>query len=122
MPDALKDLSERADVLWSIADQTVLSSRTVKPILLFSYRNRIPLVGLSGSWVKAGALYALDRDYNDLGQQCGEMAVAVLHGQPVKTLLPAAPRKALYALNLKMARHMKVKVAQSLIDGAAHVF
>ena len=50
------------------------------------------------------------------------MAVAVLHGQQVKTLPPTAPRKALYALNLKMARHMKVELAQPLIDGAEHVF
>jgi putative ABC transport system substrate-binding protein len=122
LPEAMNSLSNQADVLWGITDQIVLSPQTAEPILLFSFRNRIPFVGLSTSWVKAGALYALDRDYTDLGAQCGEIAQRVLQGTPAGTVPFATPRKILYSLNLKTASYMKIDVPQALVEGASQVF
>jgi putative ABC transport system substrate-binding protein len=122
LPQALDSMANQADALWGVADQMVLSPQTAEPILLFSFRNRIPFAGLSTSWVKAGALYALDRDYTDLGAQCGEMAVKVLQGARASSLPLATPRKVLYSLNLKTANHMKLDIPQPLIDGAQQVF
>src|SRR2546425_8044938 len=99
LPDALASLNNRADGLWGVADQIVLNPQTVKPILLFSLRNRIPFVGLSATWVKAGALYALDRDYDDIGRQLGEAAVKILRGAAPGSLPPASPRKVVYCIN-----------------------
>ena len=121
LPDELEGLSKDADVLWSVADQMVMTPQTAKPILLFSFRNRVPVVGLSQSWVKAGALYALDRDYADIGAQCGEMALKLLQGTPVSALPPVPPRKVLYSINLKTASHMKLDIPRALIQGAQEV-
>ncbi|MFO0732606.1 MAG: ABC transporter substrate binding protein [Nitrospiraceae bacterium] len=60
-----------------------MTPHTAEPILLSTFRNKIPLAGLSTSWVKAGALYALDRDYLDIGSQCGEIAGKIL-GEPTR--------------------------------------
>ncbi len=122
LPRALDTLAQQADVLWGIADQTVFSPQTAEPILLFSFRNHIPFAGLSTAWVKAGALYALDRDYADLGAQCGALASQILHGTQANTLPFAPPRKVTYALNLKTANHMKIDISQALIDGARQIF
>ena len=122
IPDALSKLSGIVDVLWGIPDHVVLSPETARPILLFSFRNRIPFTGLSESWVKAGALYSLDRDYADLGMQCGEMALKILQGGRAKEIRPASPRKVLYSLNLKTAEEMKLNIPQPLIQGASRVF
>jgi putative ABC transport system substrate-binding protein len=122
LPDALENLARQIDVLWGIADQTVLSPQTAEAILLTAFRHRIPFVGLSMSWVKAGALYALDRDYLDLGAQCGEMALQLLQGAQASALPPIAPRKVVYSLNLKTASYMKVDIPEALIKGAQQVF
>jgi putative ABC transport system substrate-binding protein len=122
LPEALDYLAREVEILWGITDQTVLSPRTAEPILLFSFRNRIPFAGLSTSWAKAGALYALDRDYKDVGTQCGEIAVKMLRGTPASALPPQPPRKVAYALNLKTAEHMKLPLPQPVIDGAQQVF
>lgn len=122
LPDALDSLAREADLLWGLTDQTVLSHKTAQAILLFSFRQRMPFTGLSSSWVKAGALYALDRDYEDLGAQCGEMVLQVLDGRKPKSLPPAIPRKVTYALNLRTAEHLKLDLSPELIDGAAEVF
>src|SRR5262249_55953657 len=55
-------LSERIDVLWSVADSTVFSPTGLKQILLATLRGRVPFVGLSPSFVKAGALVAFSVD------------------------------------------------------------
>lgn len=122
LPDALESLARSVDLLWGINDQLVLSPQTAEAILLFSFRSGVPFVGLSSSWVKAGALYALDRDYKDLGAQCGELALEILHGAKPGTLPPVPPRKVVYSLNLKTADHMKLDIPQSIIEGAQQVF
>lgn len=122
IPDALDSLANNVDLLWGVTDQVVLSPQTSEPILLFSFRNTVPFVGLSASWVKAGSLYALERDYGDIGRQCGEVAVKVLNNQPPRTIPVAYPRKVLYTINLKTARHMKMELSQKVIEGASQVF
>jgi putative ABC transport system substrate-binding protein len=121
LPAALDSLASEADVLWGIADPVVLNPQTAQPILLFSLRNRIPFVGLSLTWVKAGALYALDRDYADIGAQCGEKALQILSGAKAGSLPSAAPRKATYSVNLKTARQLKVEIPRDLLAGAQSV-
>ena len=122
LPTALETLAKKIDVLWGVVDELVLTPQTAKQILLFSFQNRIPFVGLSTAWVKAGAFYALDWDYTDLGMQCGEMALKVLQGTSIKALPPVGPRKVVYALNQKTARHMKVEIAEALVHGAREIF
>ena len=121
LPAALESLSNRADVLWGVADQVVLNPQTVRPILLFSLHNRIPFVGLSATWVKAGALYALDRDYGDIGRQCAEMAVKILQGTAPRSIAPAPPRKVVYSVNMKTARILKLDIQSGLLQGAVAV-
>jgi putative tryptophan/tyrosine transport system substrate-binding protein len=122
LPTALETLAKKIDVLWGVVDELVLTPQTAKHVLLFSFQNRIPFVGLSTAWVKAGAVYALDWDYTDLGMQCGEMALKVLRGTSINALPPSAPRKVVYALNQKTARHMKIEIAETLVRGAREVF
>jgi putative ABC transport system substrate-binding protein len=121
LPGALDSLGNRADVLWGVADQVVLNPQTVRPILLFSLHNRIPFVGLSATWVKAGALYALDRDYGDIGRQCAEMAVKILQGTAPRSIVPAPPRKVVYSVNMKTARILKLDIQSGLLQGALAV-
>ncbi len=122
IPDALESLSKNVDILWGTTDQLVLSPQTAESILLFSFRSRVPFTGLSTSWAKAGALYALDRDYRDLGAQCGELAVRILAGTKPNALPPVPPRRVLYAINQKTADHMKLEFSQQVVDGAQLVF
>jgi putative ABC transport system substrate-binding protein len=121
LPEALKSASKSIDVLWGVTDPIVLSPATAKSILVFSYRNRIPFAGLSDSWTNAGALYSLDRDYVDIGRQCAEIAVRIERGARADSLPVKHPRTVLYSVNLKAARHMNLKISETLIANARHV-
>ena len=122
LPDALESLARSTDLLWGINDQLVLSPQTAEAILLFSFRSGVPFVGLSSSWVKAGALYALDRDYKDLGAQCGELAIKILRGTKPNTLAIMPLRRILYSLNLKTAGQMNLEFSPSVVKNAQQVF
>lgn len=122
LPGALESLANRAEVLWGISDSVVVTPQTAKNLLLFSFRNRIPFVGLSTAWVKAGAFYALDRNYRDIGRQCAELALKVLAGVDAGSLDPVPPRQTSYSLNLKTAERMKVSVSPSLRREAVQLF
>ena len=122
IPGALKRLAREADVLWAIPDTTVFSNKTLKQVMLSSFRNKIPLVGLSRGWVKAGALYALDRDYEDLGRQNCIMMTNILSGQTPANIAPETPKQVVYSLNLKTARQMKQDIDEALVAGAGKLY
>lgn len=122
IPDALESLVNNIDLLWGITDQVVVSPQTAEPILLFSFRNKIPFAGLSTPWVKAGSFYALERDYGDIGNQCAEIAVKILNKTAPNTIQVVPPRKVLLSINLKTARAMNLKLSEQIIRGASQVF
>lgn len=118
IPDALVRLARHADVLWGIPDTMVLNAQTAETILLFCLRNRIAFMAPSEVWVKAGALFALDRDYADLGAQAAELTAQVVRGAQPKSLPVATPRKVAYTVNLKAARHLRIELDPKLIRNA----
>jgi putative ABC transport system substrate-binding protein len=121
LPDALENLADRADALWGVTDPMVFNPETAKSLLLFSFRHQIPLIGHSTPWVKAGALYALDRDYTDIGLQCAELVEKILGGQAPGSLPPVPPRKVRYTLNRKTAQQMKLDLPDRTFRNAAEV-
>lgn len=123
LPKLMESLPPQLDALWAVDGATAYSASAVRELLLYSFRNRVPLVGLSAQWVKAGALYALDWDYGDLGAQTAELAKAIL----LKNVLPSAlpplsPRKVRPVLNLKTAEHMKLAIPERWLAEMAEVF
>jgi putative tryptophan/tyrosine transport system substrate-binding protein len=122
LPDALEQLANNVDVVLAIPDEIALSPKTAKEVLLASFRNRVPLVGLSENWVKSGALYALSWDYDDLGRQCAQQAQKLLNGQAIKAIAPETPRKITYVINMKIAEHMNLDISASLLQKAKVTF
>jgi putative ABC transport system substrate-binding protein len=105
LPNALVRVN-RVDVLQALPDATVFSREHLRAILLFSFRHRIPLAGPNESWVKAGALYALDWDYDDLGRYCASLALQKLSG--ARAPLPAPPRTRV-VVNARSADQLQIK-------------
>ncbi len=123
IPEALSFLSRRVDALLGIPDQSIYTRQTTQHILLFSLRNRIPFIGLSEAWVRAGAFYSLDRDYRDVGLQSAEKAEKILsQGSDTQHAKSSFPRKFVYILNLKTAGHMRIAIPDEIIQGAHKVY
>jgi putative tryptophan/tyrosine transport system substrate-binding protein len=122
LPYALEQLATNIELLLAIPDETVMSANTAREVLLASFRNKVPLIGLSDNWVKSGAFYALSWDYTDLGEQSALLAQKVLNGIPVSKVLPEHPRKQTYTLNAKIAEHMNLEFSKEIINNAKAIF
>jgi putative tryptophan/tyrosine transport system substrate-binding protein len=122
LPYALEQLASNVEVLFAIPDETVMSVNTAKEVLLASFRNKVPLIGLSDNWVKSGAFYSLSWDYEDLGHQCADLAQKLLGGASVQTIPPEHPRKITYTINAKIAEHMNLEIPVELLKNAKMVF
>ena len=122
IPELLKNLPNQLDALWVVNGVAAFNSATVQELLLYSFRNRTPLIGLSAQWVKAGAIYALDWDYVDLGKQLGELAGTILQkGVSPSSLVPIEPRKVRPVFNMKTAEYMKLDVANQWLPEMGEV-
>lgn len=122
IPGALEALENKVDVLWGLVDSLVVNPQTAKTLLLFSFRQRIPFIGPSNAWVKAGALYALEWDYEDLGRQCGELVLRILQGEQASRIPPQPPRTVRYSLNQRTAEHMHIDFSMILRRDAREIF
>lgn len=122
IPDALDNLSRKNDVLWGMVDPMVFNPETAQTLLLFSLKSQLPLVGPSPPWVRAGALFALDRDYADVGLQCAELAEKVLDGAAAGSLGPVPPRRVRLSLNKNTADQLKIELPAKMVRDAGEVF
>lgn len=111
---AISSLARNVDVLWSVADSTVFSEQGLKQILLETLRNRTPFVGLSPSFVKAGALLSFSTDYRDLGRQAGEQSLRILIGEDVSRIPMTGPRQLLLSINMNTAKQIQVHIRDEI--------
>ncbi|HEV8336424.1 MAG TPA: ABC transporter substrate-binding protein [Candidatus Polarisedimenticolia bacterium] len=110
----VEGLKGRVDALWSVADSTVFTPRSVDAILLLTIRDGIPFVGLSPSFVKAGALISFSCDYTDVGTQSGEVAIEVLKGKSPAEIPVVYPRHVSLYLNLNTARAIHLDISSQV--------
>jgi putative ABC transport system substrate-binding protein len=114
LPEALARLVDTADVLWAIPDDLVYTPQTASQVLLSCFRNQVPVIGLSEGWVRAGALFALERDYEDLGRQAAELGATILRGaSPPTGLVPG--RRTVCLVSEVAAQHFRVPVPDACV-------
>jgi len=73
--DALNSSLSNSDVLLALPDPSIYNAKTVKSILLTTYRHRIPVIGFSEGFVHAGALTAIHSSTEQLGKQITELII-----------------------------------------------
>ena len=115
----LQAVMERAvtesDVVMALADTLTMAPQSAKMMLLSGFRHKVPVVGLSDPWVKAGALYALDWDFEDIGRQCAQMVI-----KPGAALV--YPRTVRLSFNQRTARYLKMELGEQLLKQSSQVY
>jgi putative ABC transport system substrate-binding protein len=122
IPGAVEALAREVDGLWAVADTVIFSPQSTQYILLYTLRNGVPFMGLSPSFVKAGALFTLACDHKDVGRQAGELALRVLSGEEPSQVPVTIPRMIYLCLNLRTAEQIDVKIPEKIVSVAKEVF
>lgn len=115
LPEQLRSLANRVDVLWGLPDADVYTRQSAEPILLFSFRSRVPMIGLSQAWVDAGAVVSPEWDMGDLGHQTGALVLALLRGESPPRVV--RPRNVRYVVNERSAVHHHLVLPRRLAEG-----
>jgi len=115
---ALKELSKHSDILLGIPDLGVYNRKTLKQILLFTLRNRMPFIGISEQYVKAGAFFCLSVDYKEQGEAAAQMAEKVLEGFDPAIMPVKRPKNVKLSINKKTARRLGIKINKKILKDA----
>lgn len=89
---ALRDLlspQQASDVILALPDRYVYNRFTIRPLLLATFRQNVPVFGYSQSLVGAGAVAGVYSLPQQLGRQVAEIAYAYLQQPPTERELPA---------------------------------
>jgi putative ABC transport system substrate-binding protein len=97
------------DVLLSVADPMIFNSMTIHHLLLTTYRERVPVIGLSRAYVKAGALVAVYSTPEQIGRQAGEILLAWPGGRAALPP-PQYPRYYKVAVNERVAASLGLHI------------
>ena len=108
---ALTSFKGQVDFVWCLPDGSLYNSATIKPLILASLEDRLPLIGFSESFARAGAAVGVYPDFRDIGAQAGEMARQVLEGQAVRSA--EGPRRLRVAVNQSVLRLLGLRYASS---------
>jgi ABC-type uncharacterized transport system substrate-binding protein len=100
--ESFLSLKNQVDFVWCLPDSDLYTSATVKPLLLASLGNRLPIIGFSESFVQAGAAIGVYPDFGAAGRQTAELVQKWLSGA---TLAPAERLKSVRAsINTQVTR------------------
>jgi putative ABC transport system substrate-binding protein len=111
--DAMKD---EIDALWILPDLTVLAPESVQYMLLFSFRHKIPVLGLSENQARMGALLGLSFESGrDIGNQAAELANGILSGKGAEEIPITTARKVRLTVNLKTASKLGIQIPKEIL-------
>jgi putative ABC transport system substrate-binding protein len=122
IPSTLEKMKNEVDGIWAVADPLIFTPQSTQFILLFTLRNGLPLMGLTPSFVQAGALFTLVPDYKDVGKQAGEMALEIISGKEPRYIPVSVPRVIYLYLNYNTAQQINLEIPADLLEVAKEVY
>ena len=111
-----------ARALLLLPDANLLTAPVMQNVFLFSFRNNVPLLGISEAYVKQGSLFALVFDPKSTSRQIGEMVQSILNGVDVGEIPDSPPRRFNLYLNSNTARKMAIEIPAELMAKAKKVY
>lgn len=110
---ALQRVLEENDVLLAIPDSAVYNGGSIQNVLLASYRQRVPLMGFSPAYVRAGAMLALYSTPAQIAAQTARVARALLSGATVPAM--QAPQEFAVGVNANVARSLGFRLSEDAL-------
>lgn len=121
MSNAIQRLSKEADCLLMISDGLLYSPQMATQIILQTIQSDLPIIGISPSFVKAGALAAVYPDYKDNGALAAAAAARYFGGASLSSLSVQWPVKTRFSVNLIVSQRLGIPVQEKTLKQAQEV-
>jgi len=119
---AINSLGDKVDAFWMILDSTFLTQKTIEHMLLWSFRQKIPLIGLSEKYVKLGSLFSLSFEPEDIGKYtCQLFRDNIINGKTqARSVICDFNWK--LSLNLMIARKLGITIPEEIKQRAHMIY
>lgn len=109
--DALGKVLSESEVLFVLADATVYNAGTIRNILLTAYRKKVPLIGISRAYTRAGALCAI---YSTPAQIAAQTADVIMQFAATAKMPPDSyPKQFEVSVNRQVARSLDIPISEA---------
>lgn len=105
---ALTRISQQSDLLWCLPALNLYEPASVTALLVRSIQNRLPVIGFSEGFAKAGAAASFFPDYRDMGRQTAEAVRRYLDGRSHSSC--EKPRRFRTCVNRRVIRILGIKM------------
>ena len=105
---ALQSVLKSADVLLALPDPYIVNAATAQNLLLTSFRFRVPVIGYSAAYVRAGALAAVYTAPRQIGAEAAQVVRQAIRG--VALPAPRYPRTFNIIINQPLALSLDLKL------------
>jgi len=110
LTSSLKALSNKSNVLLTLPDPIIYNKSTIRGILLLAYRNKLPIIGFSQAYVKAGAIAAVYSQPEQISNQISNITRLFFINKKFDQK-EYYPNEFSVAVNKKIARSLGIKLA-----------
>ncbi|HTZ17144.1 MAG TPA: ABC transporter substrate binding protein [Dissulfurispiraceae bacterium] len=117
----LEGMKGQIDVLMMVPDVTVTTPETLDSMLLFSFRNRVPIFTFSEKYVQQGAVAALIVAPYDLGAQTGEIARKLMREKAERTAVRSYAKKQVLMINTRIAKKLGIVISDAIMKKSVKV-
>jgi ABC-type uncharacterized transport system substrate-binding protein len=107
----LDRILDKSDVMLGLVDPLVFSRASARNILLTAYRWKVPLIGISPAYVRAGALSAVYSTPSQIGRQLAGTIEKFLNNRKKSFPRPQYPEYFSVSVNYQVAESMGIHVA-----------
>ncbi|MCP4650427.1 MAG: hypothetical protein GY853_10160 [PVC group bacterium] len=114
-PVVLHDILRQIDCYVMLSDSMIYFPKAVEHMLLDCLHQKIPVVGLSSPYTKAGALISFDCDYHDIGVQTVGIIARLLKGEKATQIGILRPRRIRVSLNSLIAKRLGIEISNNLM-------
>ncbi len=107
---ALSNIIRDIDALIALPDSRIHNSKTIPNILTTAYRNKIPVIGFSSAYTKAGAVASVYTSLDDIAKETAEAALELINFNK----LPAQRQSSKYfsiAVNHEVASSLGLNIS-----------
>lgn len=114
--EGIASFKGKVDAILLLPEKDLISSKAIEDIFLFSFINKIPVIGISEKYVKTGSLFSLVFDEAAIGRQIGRLAMDVLMKGSAAGMPPMPPDRFKLYINKHTAAAMKITIPEKLLE------
>lgn len=107
---SLKALSNKSNVLLTLPDPVIYNKSTIRGVLLLAYRNKLPIIGFSQAYVRAGAIAAIYSEPEQISEQIINISASYFINNEFEKK-EYYPDDFSVALNKNVARSLGIKLS-----------